>query len=198
MWGDLYPKDYRYKYPKAGEANSIVNLSVALLDENKTQAIPVGPEKNQYIPRLKWTKNPDVVGFIRLNRLQNHMELLHYSISKASNSLIYEEHAETSIEIEAVGNDFTYLNDGKTFIFSSERSGYKHLYLGEITTGKFSPITSGNWEVDDLYGYNEKNKTLYFNSTEVSPIGRQVYSIKLDGTGKKSDFNVSGNEFSEL
>jgi dipeptidyl-peptidase-4 len=152
MWGDLYPKDYRYKYPKAGEANSIVSLSVALLDQNKIQAINVGPEKNQYIPRLKWTNNPDVVGFIRLNRLQNHMELLHHSISKATTSLIYEERAETSIEIEAVGNDFTYFKDGKSFLFSSERSGFKHLYIGEIATGKFSPITSGNWEVDDLYG----------------------------------------------
>jgi dipeptidyl-peptidase-4 len=192
MWGDLYPKDYRYQYPKAGEANSIVSLSVALLDQNKIQAINVGPEKNQYIPRLKWTNNPEVVGFIRLNRLQNHMELLHHSISKATTSLIYEERAETSIEIEAVGNDFTYLKDGKSFLFSSERSGFKHLYVGEIATGKFSPITSGNWEVDDLYGYNEKNKTLYFNSTELSPIGRQVYSINLDGSGKKAISSLPG------
>ncbi len=185
MWGELYPKDYRYKYPKAGEANSIVRLSVALLDENKMQAINVGPEKNQYIPRLKWTNNPDVVGFIRLNRLQNHMELLHHSISKASTSLVYEEHTDTSIEIEAVGNDITYLADGKSYIFSSERSGFKQLYVGEIATGKYNAITSGNWEVDDFYGYQEKTKTLYFNSTEQGPIGRQVYSVKLDGSNKK-------------
>jgi len=158
MWGELYPQDYRYKYPKAGEANSIVSLSVALLDENKIQPINVGPEKNQYIPRLKWTTNPDVVGFIRLNRLQNHMELLHHSISKATTSLVYDEHTDTSIEIEAVGNDITYLADGKSFIFSSERSGFKHLYVGEIGSGKYNAITSGNWEVDDFYGYQEKPK----------------------------------------
>lgn len=185
MWGELYPQDYRYKYPKAGEANSIVRLSVALLDENKIQPIQVGAEKNQYIPRLKWTTNPDVVGFIRLNRLQNHMELLHHSISKATTSLVYDEHTDTSIEIEAIGNDITYLADGKSFIFSSERSGFKHLYFGEIATGKYTAITTGNWEVDDFYGYQEKTKTLYFNSTEQGPIGRQVYSIKIDGTGKK-------------
>ncbi|MHA8106665.1 S9 family peptidase [Aquirufa sp. 5-AUSEE-100C1] len=185
MWGELYPQDYRYKYPKAGEANSIVSLSVALLDENKIQPINVGTEKNQYIPRLKWTTNPDVVGFIRLNRLQNHMELLHHSISKATTSLVYDEHTDTSIEIEAIGNDITYLADGKSFIFSSERSGFKHLYVGEIATGKYTAITAGNWEVDDFYGYQEKTKTLYFNSTEQGPIGRQVYAIKIDGTGKK-------------
>jgi dipeptidyl-peptidase-4 len=184
LWGDLYPE--------AGEANAIVRLSVALLDENKLQAIQVGPEKDQYIPRLKWTKNPDVVGFIRLNRLQNHMELLHHSISQAKTSLIYEERAETSIEIEAIGNDITYLNDGKTFIFSSERSGYKHLYAGEIGTGKFTAITTGNWEVDDFYGYQEKTKTLYFNSAETSPIGRQVYSININGTGKKALSSLTG------
>jgi dipeptidyl-peptidase-4 len=120
------------------------------------------------------------------------MELLHHSISQAKTSLIYEERAETSIEIEAIGNDITYLNDGKTFIFSSERSGFKHLYTGEIGTGKFTAITSGNWEVDDFYGYQEKTKTLYFNSAETSPIGRQVYSVNLNGTGKKAISTLAG------
>jgi hypothetical protein len=69
------------------------------------------------------------------------MELLHHSISKATTSLIYDEHTDTSIEIEAIGNDITYLADGKSFIFSSERSGFKHLYVGEIATGKYTAIT---------------------------------------------------------
>ncbi len=190
MWGDLYPKDYRYKYPKAGEANSIVNLSIANIENASIQKVDVGPIKDQYIPRMKWTKSSDVLAFIRLNRLQNHMELIHHSISKSSVAIVYEEKADTSIEIESIGNDITYLNDQKSFIFTSEKSGFKHIYLQDFTTGKQQIITQGNWEVDDLYGFDEKTKTLYFNSTERTPIGRDVYQIQLNGTGKKL---IAGN-----
>ena len=190
MWGDLYPKDYRYKYPKAGEANSIVSLSIANIESASIQKVDVGPIKDQYIPRMKWTKSSDVLAFIRLNRLQNHMELIHHSISKSNVTIVYEEKADTSIEIESIGNDITYLNDQKSFIFTSEKSGFKHIYLQDFTTGKQQVITQGNWEVDDLYGFDEKTKTLYFNSTERTPIGRDVYQIQLNGTGKKL---IAGN-----
>ncbi len=190
MWGDLYPKDYRYKYPKAGEANSIVSLSIANIESASIQKVDVGPIKDQYIPRMKWTKSSDVLAFIRLNRLQNHMELIHHSISKSNETIVYEEKSDTSIEIESIGNDITYLNDQKSFIFTSEKSGFKHIYLQDFTTGKQQVITQGNWEVDDLYGFDEKTKTLYFNSTERTPIGRDVYQIQLNGTGKKL---IAGN-----
>jgi dipeptidyl-peptidase-4 len=192
MWGDLYPADYRYKYPKAGEANSIVTLSIALIETNSIQKINVGPIKDQYIPRMKWTKSADVLAFIRLNRLQNHMELIHHRLSQANETVVYEEKSDTSIEIESIGNDITYLSDQKSFIFTSEKSGFKHIYLQDIATGKQRAITQGNWEVDDLYGYNEKTKTLYFNSTERTPIGRDVYQIQLDGSGKKLIAGLTG------
>jgi dipeptidyl-peptidase-4 len=192
MWGDLYPKDYRYKYPKAGEANSIVSLSIANIESASIQKVDVGPIKDQYIPRMKWTKSGDVLAYIRLNRLQNHMELIHHSISKANETIVYEEKSDTSIEIESIGNDITYLNDQKSFIFTSEKSGFKHIYLQDFTTGKQQAITQGNWEVDDLYGFDEKSKTLYFNSTERTPIGRDVYQIQLNGSGKKLIAGTTG------
>lgn len=192
MWGDLYPKDYRYKYPKAGEANSIVSLSIANIESASIQKVDVGPIKDQYIPRMKWTKSADVLAYIRLNRLQNHMELIHHSISKANETVVYEEKSDTSIEIESIGNDITYLNDQKSFIFTSEKSGFKHIYLQDFISGKQQAITQGNWEVDDLYGFDEKSKTLYFNSTERTPIGRDVYQIQLNGSGKKLIAGTTG------
>jgi dipeptidyl-peptidase-4 len=93
MWGDLYPKDYRFKYPKAGEANSLVRLSIFQLDNSKTSSVDVGPEKDQYIPRMKWTNDANVLSFIRLNRLQNHLDLIHsvgvmYLLLVATSALI--------------------------------------------------------------------------------------------------------------
>ena len=185
MWGDLYPKDYRFKYPKAGEANSIVSLSVYQLDNTKTSTVDVGKEKDQYIPRMKWTNDANVLSFMRLNRLQNHLDLIHSDIKSGKSSIVYTEKSSTSLEIEAVGNDLTYLSDNKRMILSSEKSGFKHLYLAEIATGQLTPITQGKWEVDDFYGFDEKSQTLYYSAAEISPISRQVYQIQLDGSGKK-------------
>lgn len=182
MWGELYPKDYRFKYPKAGEANSIVSLSVYSLTNQKSIPIQVGKDKDQYIPRMKWTASSDWVSFIRLNRLQNHMEILHASAKDGNSKVIYEERSNTSLEIESIGNDITYLADQKRFIFSSEKSGFKHLYVADIATGKVDPISKGNWEVDDFYGFDEKSQTLYFNAAAKSAIQREVYKIQLDGS----------------
>lgn len=185
MWGDLYPKDYRYKYPKAGEANSIVSISIYQLPTAKTVKVDVGTETNQYIARVKWTQDANILSLMRLNRLQNHLDLMHANATTGKSSVIYQEDSNTSLEIESIGDDITYLKDKAHFVFSSEKSGYKHLYLGEIATGKLIPITQGNWEVADVYGVDEVNQVIYYSSAEISPIQREVYKIKMDGTGKQ-------------
>lgn len=185
MWGDLYPKDYRYKYPKAGEANSIVSISIYQLPTAKTVKVDVGTETNQYIARVKWTQDANILSLMRLNRLQNHLDLMHANATTGKSSVIYQEDSNTSLEIESIGDDITYLKDKAHFVFSSEKSGYKHLYLGEIATGKLTPITQGNWEVADMYGVDEVNQVIYYSSAEISPIQREVYKIKMDGTGKQ-------------
>ncbi len=185
MWGDLYPKDYRYKYPKAGEANSIVSISIYQLPTAKTVKVDVGTETNQYIARVKWTQDANILSLMRLNRLQNHLDLMHANATTGKSSIVYQEDSNTSLEIESIGDDITYLKDKAHFVFSSEKSGFKHLYLGEIATGKLTPITQGNWEVADVYGVDEVNQVIYYSSAEISPIQREVYKIKMDGTGKQ-------------
>lgn len=184
MWGDLYPKDYRYKYPKAGESNSVVSISIYQLPTAKTVKVDVGPETNQYIARIKWTNDANTLSMMRLNRLQNHLDLLHANAQTGKSTLVYQEDSKTSLEIESIGDDLTYLKDNKHFVFTSEKSGFKHLYMGEITSGQLTPITQGNWEVADVYGVDEKNQVIYFSSAEISPIQREVYQIKFDGSGK--------------
>ncbi len=184
MWGDLYPKDYRYKYPKAGEPNSIVSISIYQLVGSKTVKVDVGPEPNQYIARVKWTNDANTLSMMRLNRLQNHLDLLHANAQTGKSTLVYQEDSKTSLEIESIGDDITYLKDNKHFVFTSEKSGFKHLYMGTISNGELTPITQGNWEVADVYGVDEKNRVIYYSSAEISPIQREVYQINFDGSGK--------------
>ncbi|SFB95928.1 dipeptidyl-peptidase-4 [Flexibacter flexilis DSM 6793] len=189
MWGKLYPEDYRYKYPKAGEANSAVQVAVYHLSNQKTQWVEVGAEKDQYIARVQWTKDANTLSLQRLNRLQNHLEILHADATTGKIKVVLDEKSETYIDIT---DDLTYLKDGKYFIFSTEKSGYKHLYLYDMNGKQQNAITAGNWEVDEIVAINEAAKTVYFTSTESSSLQRQLYSVSFAGKNKKQLTQAAG------
>lgn len=178
IWGDLYPKDYRYKYPKAGEANSVVQILVHDLATGQKTKVEVGPETDQYIPRIKWTQNPNLLSLKRMNRLQNRLDILHADATSGQSQTVWSEESKTYVDLEFT-DDLTYLVDGKSFIQSSERSGYKHLYQYDMNGALLKQLTSGNWEVTDMVGLDEKTQTLYFTSSMVSPMERHLYSLNL-------------------
>ena len=184
-WGKLYPVDYKYKYPKAGEPNSIVTVSIFNLTDSKTVKVDIGKETDQYIPRIRWTNDANVLSLNRLNRLQNKMEILHAEANTGKTSVILTEESKTYVDVENFADDVYYLADNKSFVMSSEKDGFKHLYLYDITGKLIRQITTGNWEVADFYGIDEKTKTLYFTSMEMSNIERQLFSTSLDGKLKK-------------
>ena len=131
IWGDLYPKDYRYKYPKAGEANSVVQIWIHHLANNQKTKIDIGTETDQYVARIKWTQNANVLSLKRMNRLQNRLDILHADATTGQSQTVWSEESKTYVDLEFT-DDLTYLADGKSFIQTSERSGYKHLYLYDI------------------------------------------------------------------
>ena len=191
-WGKLYPTDYKYKYPKAGEANSIVTISIFHLTDNKTTKVDIGKETDQYIPRIRWTNDANVLSLNRLNRLQNKMEILHADANTGKTDIILTEESKTYVDVENFADDVYYLTDNKSFVMSSEKDGFKHLYQYDMLGKLIRQITTGNWEVADFYGIDEKSKTLYFTSMEMSNIERQLFSISLEGKLKKQLTNEKG------
>lgn len=191
-WGKLYPTDYKYKYPKAGEPNSIVTISIFHLTDNKTTKIDIGKETDQYIPRIRWTNDANVLSLNRLNRLQNKMEILHADANTGKTDVILTEESKTYVDVENFADDVYYLADNKSFVMSSEKDGFKHLYQYDMLGKLIRQITTGNWEVADFYGIDEKSKTLYFTSMEMSNIERQLFSTSLDGKLKKQLTNEKG------
>jgi dipeptidyl-peptidase-4 len=188
LWGEnatsrLYPEDYRFKYPKAGEANSTITLSVYHLENNRTVAVDLGSEKDIYIPRIQWTQHPNLLSVRKMNRLQNRLDLLHADATTGKTQVILTEESKTYVDLEFT-DDLTYLKGGKHFIHSSERSGFKHLYLYDMNGKLVRPLTSGNWEVADFLGVDEKSQWVYFTSREVSPLEKHLYRITLDGKKK--------------
>lgn len=184
-WGKtLYPTDYRFKYPKAGEANSTVEIWIYNLDSKQKIKADIGTEKDIYIPRVKWTADANILSIRKLNRLQNNLDILHTNASTGASTIVLNEKSETFIDLEFT-DDLIYLADGKQFIYTTESDGHKHLYLYGMDGKLAKQITQGSFEVSQLVGLDEKTKTLYYTSTEVSPLERHFYSITLNGKKTK-------------
>ncbi|MGE0090560.1 MAG: S9 family peptidase [Bacteroidales bacterium] len=180
---ELYPENYAFKYPKAGEPNSIVSIHVYDLPSGQTKTMDIGPEKDQYIARIKWVAE-NKLAIIRENRLQNKIEILISNTLDGTHTLIYEE--TNKYYIERIDNSYmTLTDDGKYFIINSEKDGWNHLYLYDINGKLINQITKGNWDVSSFMGVDSKNKMVYFQAADESPLQKNVFSIKLNGTDKK-------------
>jgi dipeptidyl-peptidase 4 len=184
--GAKYPRDYRYKYPKTGEKNAQVSVQIFDLDKKKKVQVDLGKETDVYIPRIQWTKNPNLLSVIQLSRLQNRLNVFHADASTGKALVAFYERAEKYLDVTE-SCDLFYLDNKTHFIFSStERHGFKHFYLHNIDGQHVGPITDGNWEVDQFIGVDQTKKTpeLYYTSTEDSPLERHVYKIDIYGKGK--------------
>lgn len=180
-WGQLYPTLTRFKYPKAGEKNSIVKIGVYDLKSGKTTWMDVGSENDQYIPRINWTKDSGTLAIRRMNRLQNKQDLMLANTSTGETEIIKTETSDAWID---VNDDLKFLDNGEQFIYTSEESGYNHIYLYDMQGNLIRQITKGDWEVTNYLGYNEDTGKIYYLGTEDSPLERHLYSINLDGSGK--------------
>jgi dipeptidyl-peptidase-4 len=190
----LYQTQEVFKYPKAGEANSKVSLHVYNLKTTKTTAVDLG-EKIEYIARIEWTKNADVLSAQVLNRHQNKLDLLAYNAAENKTSVLLSEEDKAYVDVT---DNLTFLKDN-SFIWTSEKDGYNHIYHYGKDGKLINQITKGAWEVTNYYGFNEKAKTIFYQSVENGSINRDVYSVKLNGRSKTrltKDEGTNGADFS--
>ncbi|MCD4680202.1 MAG: S9 family peptidase [Bacteroidales bacterium] len=189
-YGELYPEEYKYKYPKSGEANSVVSIHVFDLTKGDAVKIETGEEKDQYIARMKWTNDPNLLSLQRLNRLQNKLELLIADANTGKPNVVYTDKSKYYIDIT---NDLTFLKDNEHFLITSERSGYNHIYVGDMKDNSLRQLTTGDWDVRELKGIDENASLIYYISAEGSPFNSELYSIKLDAKGKKKISSREGS-----
>lgn len=176
-----YPTEFKYKYPKAGEKNSEVELYTYDVAQQNTVKVDVGEEKDQYVPFFDWTPDSQLY-FFRINRLQNHLEVI-LADKTGKGRVIYDE--KSGKYIDNIGrHTITFLADSKRFIVHNEtRTGYSHLYMYDINKGYRYAITKGKWEVTSVVCSTEDN--IWYMSTEGSSLRRDLYSIDLQGKNKK-------------
>ena len=167
------------RYPAAGGANPIVRVFVAVLSGGEPRAMDTGAETDVYIPRVNWLTDSRHLGIQRLNRTQTTLDLLIANIATGKSHAALSENDPNWINLS---DDLFFLKDGKRFLWSSERSGYRHLYLYDVGGKQLAQLTKGDWEVAAVDGVDEENGLVYFAATEKSPLERQIYRVALDGS----------------
>ncbi len=175
----LYPGEYSFKYPKAGEKNSIVQIWVYDIKSSHNIQMETGKETDNYLPKISWTNSGNDLGIFRMNRLQNKLELLLANPNTGDTRLIYTEKNSRYLETDFLDN-FQFLEDNKNFVVLSEQNGFKHLYLYNLNGIKVTQLTEGNFDVIKFYGYDAVKKFFYYQAAAVAPMQREVYGISLD------------------
>jgi dipeptidyl-peptidase-4 len=187
---DMYPEYETFKYPKVGEDNSKVYAFIYQLESEET--VPVDMDNYEYIPRLKWTQDPNKLCIFKMNRWQNELELLIADAKTGSTSTLYKETSKYYVDIH---DNLTFLKDGKHFVWTSEKSGFNHIYLHDMNGKEVRKITKGDWDVTAVYGVDEANGKVFYQSAEESPMQRYVYCVSTKGgKSKKLTENPGWND----
>jgi dipeptidyl-peptidase 4 len=168
------------RYPVAGGKNPIVRVLVGSVNGGEAVVMDAGANTDIYIPRVNWLVDSKHVAIERLNRPQTVIDLL---IADAATGKTRVVLSDKDLYWINVSDDLKFLNDGKRFLWSSERSGYRHIYLYDLEGKELAQITKGNWEVFAVQGVDEAKGLVYFTAAEKSPLERQLYRSALDGSG---------------
>lgn len=190
---ETYPGEYTYKYPKTGERNAKVSVHTFDIKSKVTRTIQVPAEKEGYIPRIFFTKDPDKLAVVTLNRAQNTLELYMADPRSTLCKLALRDNSDTYISEDAL-NNIVFYND--RFSYLSERSGYSHLYWYNLAGTLQQQVTQGNYEVKEFVGYDEADGSFYYVSNEVSPLCTALY--KIDRKGKKTQLTPTRGTHSVL
>ncbi|HKO82404.1 MAG TPA: S9 family peptidase, partial [Chitinophagaceae bacterium] len=192
IYDNTYNKDYRYKYPKAGEANSKVEIHLYELATAKDVKAQY-EQGDIYIPRIKWTKDDNKLVVFWMNRHQDDLKLLFTDAKTGASNILYEEKNKYFVEIN---DDWWFLKDGKNLLLTSEMNGYRHLYMQSLDGKTIKQITKGNYEITDINGVDEINKRIFFTMAYPRPMDRNLFVT--DFTGKKTTQLTQGEAWNRI
>lgn len=168
------------RYPKAGDPNADVRLGVISVDRpGRTRWLDLGQTRDTLLARVAWLPNSRSLAVQRLNRIQNHLELLVADAQTGASKVVLEEADPYWVNVT---NDLRFLKSGQEFLWSSERSGFRHLYRYSIDGRPLAQLTRGDWEVTEVAGVDEATGQVFYLSTQESPLERHLYRVSLDGS----------------
>lgn len=186
---NAYPDEETFKYPKVGENNSMMSVLTYDIKKGTLKKCNIGDLTEMYIPRIKWTQNKDQLAIFKMNRWQNHLEVLNYDLSKDKYYVLIDEVNKYYIDIT---DDLKFLENGKEFIWSSEKNGYNHIYLYDIKGPEKADLTPGNFDVISMLSVDEKDQKIYFKAAIKSPMEHGIFTTNFKGKDLKELSSGSG------
>lgn len=176
-----YPGKYTYKYPVAGEDNSKVSVKTFDIFSKVTRTMQLPIEDDAYIPRIRFTNNPEQLAIMTINRHQNRFDMYYANPRSGVCKLILRDESNWYIK-ESIYDNIKFYD--KYFSLLSEKDGFAHLYWYTINGTLVKQVTQGEFEVKSFLGWDEKSNTFYYVSNEGSPLRTAVW--KTDGKGRKT------------
>jgi dipeptidyl-peptidase 4 len=165
-------------YPQAGGANPVVRVGVVELGGGETPWMDTGSEKDVYLPRVTWMPDSKHLAIQRLNRAQNELDLLQADLATGKTTTLFEEKDKYWVNVTG---EPIFVDGGKEFLWTSERDGFRHIYMYAADGTMLRQLTHGNWAVTEVVGVDEKAGVVYFMATEKTPLERQLYRVPLEG-----------------
>ena len=188
---DNFCNPYSFKYPVAGADNSKISVHSFDIKSKVTRKLDVNIPEEGYVPRIKFTKKPDMLAVVTLNRHQSVLEIQAVNPLSGVSRTIMREESDTYLNEQTYAN-LEFLDNH--FVFQSERSGYNHLYLYTLNGELVRAITQGEYEVKNFYGWDSKKNEFYYSSNEGSPLREHIYKVTAKGKKTKLTANDGTNK----
>ena len=174
----LYPELISVRYPKAGTPNSKVRVGSLEIESGETTWFDLGPEEDLYVARMEWAASSAEVAIQRLNRHQNRLDVLLGDARTGETRLLFSETDDAWVDVD---DDLTWIAGGARFLWSSERDGWRHLYLYDRAGRLLRQLTAGEWEVTSLDGVDESSGRVFFTAAFDGPLTRSLLAVRLEG-----------------
>ena len=175
----VYNKVTPLKYPKTGEKNSIVKIGVIDIETSNLTWMETGSNDDIYLPRIYWTNSSDQLAILRLNRMQNNLELLMTDSNSGRGSVVLTDTDTCWVEVDE--RKAIFLTNEDKIVWVSERNGYRHVYLYDYKGNLINQITNGSWEITEVLGISESDGWIYFSGKKDTPLEQHIYRAKLSG-----------------
>jgi len=177
LYDKLYPEFITIRYPKAGQTNSKVRIGIVHIENGNNIWFQFN-DYDFYVPRIQWLPDSKQLAIVNLNRLQNHIEIYLGDIDTGKIKKVFDEQNDYWLEIR---DDLKFLKNSSQFVWTSENSGFRHIYLNDYETGNNKQITKGDWQIRDVKAVDELNAKIYFTATKSSELENHLYRIDFDG-----------------
>lgn len=190
------------RIPQPGDSNPTVRIGVSDITTGKQVWLDTGEGPDTYIPRIYWTSEKDTLAVVTLDRHQNQMKLFFFNVITGGRRLVMTDRSSTWIDVfdfyAGVQDMLAFPAGTREFFWLSDRDGYQHIYRYDYSGNVLDQVTRGKWEATRIQGIDTKTRTIYYTGTEASPLERQLYSVRFDGSHPRRLTTPAGTHLIDL